>query len=132
MNANPPEDWEEKRRQFAELVERFGKAWERGETEEITGVFSDGAMFMPSPFDSPLIGKEAIADYWKDTPTEQADVSFRFGEIFMVGPWFATEYKCTFRRRRTGHKVDIRGALFCETDETVITEMRMYWHRTVE
>ncbi len=132
MNASTPEGWEEKRHQFAELIERFGKGWERGEPEEITGVFSDGATFLPSPFDPPIVGKETIADYWKDTPAEQADVSFRYGEIFMVGPWFATEYKCTFRRRRTGHKVDIRGALFCETENNAITEMRMYWHRTVD
>jgi ketosteroid isomerase-like protein len=25
--------------------------------------------------------------------------------------------------------VDARGAIFCETDDGRITEMRMYWHR---
>ena len=127
-----PEGLEERRLQFDKLVERFGKAWENGHPDEISEIFTDDATFLPSPFDTPLKGKAAIAEYWKDTPSEQAEVSFRYGEIYAVGPWFAAEYKCTFRRRRTGHKVDVRGAIFCETAEGAVSEMRMYWHRTVE
>jgi ketosteroid isomerase-like protein len=48
-----------------------------------------------------------------------------------VGPWFSAEFKCTFRRRRTGEPVDVRGAIFCETADGLISEMRMYYHRVV-
>jgi ketosteroid isomerase-like protein len=82
------------------------------------------------PFDPPLRGREAIREYWKDISLEQAEISFRFGEIYLAGPWFATEIRCTFRRRRKGEMVDIRGALFCETRDGKIAEMRLYWHRT--
>jgi hypothetical protein len=58
--------------------------------------------------------------------------AFRFGEVFVAGPWFATEFKCTFRRRRTGHKIVVRGALFCETSGDLLSEMRMYWDRVVD
>ena len=130
VNATPPADWKELRARYSEMIEQFGKAWEQGLPEEMTNVFSDDAVFLASPFDEPLRGKSAIAAYWQDVPLEQADVSFRFGEIFAAGPWFSTEYKCTFRRRRTGQMIDVRGALFCETDDDKISEMRMYWHRT--
>jgi len=123
-------DWKELRTVYSGMIEQFGKAWEQGLPEEITEVFSDDAVFMASPFDEPLRGKVAISEYWKDVPVEQAEVQFRFGEIFAAGPWFSTEYKCTFRRRRTGQMIDVRGSLFCETEEGKITEMRMYWHRT--
>ena len=112
------------------MIEQFGNAWEEGSPEGITELFSEEAVFLSSPFDQPLRGKAEIAEYWKDIPLEQADVSFRFGEIFAAGPWFSTEYKCTFRRRRTGQMIDVRGAFFCETEDGKITEMRMYWHRT--
>jgi ketosteroid isomerase-like protein len=46
-----------------------------------------------------------------------------------VGPWFATEFRCTYLRRRTGEAVDVKGALFCETREGKLAEMRMYWER---
>lgn len=115
---------------YAELVNRFGRAWEKGDGAAMTGVFTPDASFYPSPFDPAVTGHDAIRGYWKETPFEQAEISFRAGEIFVAGPWFATEFRCTFRRRRTGEAVDVRGALFCETADGLIAEMRMYWHRT--
>lgn len=123
--------WKELQAEYVGLVDRFGKGWERGKPEEIAGLFTEDGVFCPSPFDAPLRGRSAITEYWKDIPREQAEIAFRFGELFVAGPWFATEIKCTFRRRRTGQLMDVRGALFCETIDGKIAEMRMYWHRTV-
>jgi ketosteroid isomerase-like protein len=116
---------------YSALIAAFGKGWEKGRPEQILEIFSDNAVFQSSPFEAKLTGKDEIAAYWRDTPTEQSEVQFRFGEIYAVGPWFSTEFKCTFRRRRTGQWVDVRGALFCETADGKITEMRMYWDRAV-
>jgi ketosteroid isomerase-like protein len=130
VSATPPAESKELRVVYSGMIEQFGNAWEQGAPDRITEAFTEDAVFLPSPFDAPIKGTAAIAEYWKDIPVEQAEVSFRFGEIFVAGPWFSTEYKCTFRRRRTGQMIDVRGALFCETDEGKIAEMRMYWHRS--
>jgi ketosteroid isomerase-like protein len=130
VSATPPAESKELRVVYSGMIEQFGNAWEQGSPDRITEAFTEDAVFLPSPFDAPIRGKAAIAEYWNDIPVEQAEVSFRFGEIFVAGPWFSTEYKCTFRRRRTGQMIDVRGALFCETHEGKIAEMRMYWHRT--
>lgn len=116
---------------YADLIARFGDGWQKGNADGLVSVFAEDAVFVPSPFDAPLRGRAAIRTYWKDVPLEQAEISFRSGEIFVAGPWFATEYKCTFRRRRTGEAVTVRGALFCETADGLISEMRMYWDRSV-
>ncbi len=92
-------------------------------------VFLPEGTFKPGPFEAACKGRAAILEYWGDVPEAQADVSFRYGEVFAVGPWFATEFRCTYTRRRTGERVDVRGALFCETGEGKISEMRMYWER---
>jgi ketosteroid isomerase-like protein len=123
---------DEARTRYAILIERFGESWEKGDAAGIAGVFSGDAVFVPEPFATPITGRGAISDYWKDLPFEQSEVSFRCGEVYAAGPWFATEFKCTFRRRRSGEPVDVRGALFCETADGEITEMRMYWARRVE
>lgn len=120
----------EPKKQYAALIEAFGKGWEMGKAEQIADVFTDDAVFLADPFDAPLRGREVILEYWKDIPREQAEISFRIGEIFTVGPWFSVEFRCRFRRRRTGEWVDVRGALFCETADGKISEMRMYWHRS--
>ncbi|PYO63711.1 MAG: hypothetical protein DMD49_06045 [Gemmatimonadetes bacterium] len=114
---------------YRTLVDTFGVAWERGDLEAIASVFTPDATFLEAPFTDPAKGIAAVRDYWKDVPANQAEVSFRSGEIYSAGPWFATEFRCTYRRRRTGEQVDTRGAIFCETKDGKISEMRLYWHR---
>ena len=111
------------------LIDTFGRGWARQDAELLLSVFSEGAIFREGPFGEALEGREAIRTYWADISYHQSEGSFTAGEIFSVGPWFAVEFKCVFRRRRTGEWVDVRGALFCETEEEHISEMRMYWHR---
>ena len=80
-------------------------------------------------FADPIRGAEAIRRWWLDVPFSQSEIRFTSGEIYAAGPWFSTEFKCVFRRKRSGEWVDARGAIFCETDVGLISEMRMYWHR---
>lgn len=112
-----------------ELVDTFARGWQQGKVETLMSVFAPEATFIETPFTAPLKGSEAIRGYWIELPYHQSEVTFTSGEIFAVGPWFSTEFRCVYRRRRTGEWVDARGALFCETESGKITEMRMYWHR---
>ena len=111
------------------LIDSFGTGWEKADVDQICSVFTPDAVFLETPFSKKDVGIGAIRTYWQDLPMTQADTSFRSGEIFAVGPWFATEFRCTFRRRKSGEWVDARGAIFCETKDGKISEMRMYWHR---
>ena len=111
------------------LIDTFGQGWSRGNVDTLMSIFTPGARFIETPFSAPLVGTEAIRGYWKEIPYFQSEVTFTSGEIYSVGPWFSTEFKCTFRRRRTGEWVDARGAIFCELEGESIGEMRMYWHR---
>jgi len=127
----PEEDVQDRRAKYASLIERFGEGWQKLSAKLMAEVFAEDAVFVPDPWEAPVTTRVGIEQYWGDIPYEQSEISFRFGEIYVVGPWFATEFKCTFRRRRTGEQVDVRGALFCETDDELISEMRMYWDRKV-
>lgn len=111
------------------LIDTFGKGWMKGNADVIMSVFAPGAVFVETPFSPPLRTEAEIRRFWADIPIHQSEITFTSGEIYVAGPWFSTEFRCVFRRRRTGEWVDARGALFCETDGTAITEMRMYWHR---
>jgi ketosteroid isomerase-like protein len=111
------------------LIEVFGEGWSRGNVDLLMSVFADDPVFVETPFSEPLHGPEAVRRYWLEVPLHQSEVTFSSGEIYAAGPWFSTEFKCVFRRRRTGEWVDARGAIFCETVGDKITEMRMYWHR---
>ena len=111
------------------LIDTFGKGWERAKVDQIIEGFAEEATFLDDPFAEPVVGKAAIREYWKDVPYHQSEITFTPGEVFGAGPWFSTEFRVVYRRRRTGEWVDARGAIFCETAEEKITEMRMYWIR---
>jgi ketosteroid isomerase-like protein len=111
------------------LVDTLGRGWSRCDVDLLMSVFAAEPVFIETPFSTPLHGTEAVRRYWLEVPLHQSEITFTSGEIFAAGPWFGTEFKCVFRRKRTGEWVDARGALFCETDGERITEMRMYWHR---
>lgn len=112
------------------LMDRFGKGWAGCDMNLLMSVYAPDAVFVETPFATPIRGTDAIRGYWNEVPYNQSEISFTAGEIYVAGPWFSTEFKCVFRRRRTGEWVDARGAVFCETHGDQITEMRMYWHRT--
>lgn len=111
------------------LMDEFGRGWSKGKVDVLVGVFTLDAVFIETPFSEPLRGIDAVKGYWAEVPLNQSEVTFTAGEIYAAGPWFSTEFRCIFRRRRTGEWVDARGAIFCETVHDKISEMRMYWHR---
>lgn len=117
--------------QFQTLLRDFGEGWSSGDGAKIGALFVEDGVFIPDPFGAEMRGRAAIEAYWKDVPQEQSEIAFRSGEVHSVGPWFSVEFKCTFRRRRTGEPVDVRGAIFCETTDGLIQEMRLYYHRNI-
>jgi ketosteroid isomerase-like protein len=117
-------------KRYEELLTEFGRGWEAARPSTMASVFTDDAVFVPGAFSGQVRGRDAIAAYWSDVPSEQSAISFRLGEIFVAGPWFASEFTCTFRRIRTGEWIQVSGALFCETAGDKISEMRMYWDRS--
>ena len=111
------------------LIDTFGLGWSRGDVDQLMSVFSEDPVYLETPFSEPLRGAEKVRRFWLEVPLHQSEITFTSGEIFAAGPWFSTEFKCLYRRKRTGEWVDARGAIFCETVGGKITEMRMYWHR---
>jgi ketosteroid isomerase-like protein len=112
-----------------ELVDNFARGWAKGQVDLIVSVFTTDACFLETPFGEPIRGSESIRRYWSEVPANQSEITVTTGEIFTAGPWFSSEFKAVFRRRRTGEWVEAKGALFCETSDGRISEMRMYWHR---
>jgi len=111
------------------LLDAFAAAWSKASVERIMEVFAKDAVFLETPFAEARTGWDAIRKYWADVPYNQSEISVTTGEVYVAGPWFATEFRAVFRRRRTGEWVEAKGAIFCESNGEKITEMRMYWHR---
>ena len=130
MNPGEPSPSSSLTRERArELMDGFARGWAKGQIDLILSVFTTDAVFVETPFAEPLRGGDAIRRYWSEVPANQSEITVTTGEIYAAGPWFATEFKAVFRRRRTGEWIEAKGAMFCETEGGRIAEMRMYWHR---
>ena len=112
-----------------QLADTFATGWAKSDLDLLLSVFAEAAVFWETPFSAPATGIDAIRRYWADVPFHQSEITATSGEVYLVGPWFSTEFKVVFRRRRTGEWVEARGAIFCETEGDKISEMRMYWQR---
>lgn len=112
-----------------EMLDTFAKGWSKGRVDMMVDLFHPQAILLETPFSPPMQGVDAIRAWAADIPYHQSETTFSTGELFVAGPWFSSEFKLVFRRRKTGEWVDARGALFAETDGQKITELRMYWHR---
>jgi hypothetical protein len=91
------------------LIDAFGQGWSKGDVDLLMSVFSADVVFVETPFTPALRGQDEVRRYWLDVPYQQSEITFSSGEIFAAGPWFSTEFKCVFRRRRTGEWVDARN-----------------------
>ena len=81
---------------YRQMVDAFGRGWERGDVDELVSVFAPDAVFLETPFSERAVGIDAIRAYWKDVPLNQAEVSFKSGEVYVAGPWFAIEFRCLY------------------------------------
>src|SRR2546426_12394744 len=109
---------------YRQLLETFGRGWGAGDVDGILSVFAPDAVFLETPFSEQSVGIDAIRAYWKDIPVNQADVTFKAGEIYAAGPRLATEFRRTSRPRRNGGVGGVRGAAFLEKRGGEIDETR--------
>lgn len=56
---------------FRDWLDTYEAAWETGDSDAVTALFEPDATYYPTPFGSPLHGREAIRSYWRETTAGQ-------------------------------------------------------------
>ena len=67
------------------LIDTFGKGWAKPNVDLLASVFAPDAVFIETPFSTPLRGVDAIRRWWLDVPFSQSEISFASGEILALG-----------------------------------------------
>jgi SnoaL-like domain len=77
-------------------VERYVRAWDSNDPQEIGALFTDAAEYYTAPFREPWRGRQGIVEGWLDRKDEPGDWAFRYevmgidGDMAFVQGW--TEY----------------------------------------
>jgi ketosteroid isomerase-like protein len=91
---------------FEEWLDTYGEAWQEGDAQAAIDLFSDSAEYYETPFDEPMVGKEAIHKYWSEGAGEsQRDVRFVYEVIAVLdskgsGPMECFIYPHSVRKPR--------------------------------
>jgi hypothetical protein len=116
---------------FAIWLEGYGSAWRTGDADAAVGLFTDSARYHETPFDEPMVGRDAIHQYWKEGAGQsQKDIQFsydilRAGERTGIAHW-----RASFVRVPSGNLVHLDGILLAEFDaELKCASFREWWHR---
>jgi hypothetical protein len=117
--------------QFEIWLERYGRAWEKGDPEAGVALFDEAARYYETPFDEPMVGHDAIRRYWKEGAKEsQKDVKFSFDIVAVRENVGLARWRAFFVRVPSGNKVHLDGILLAEFSEgQLCTLFREWWHR---
>lgn len=115
-----------------ELLRTYGCAWENRDAELVLTLFTDDATYQESPWSEPLLGKEAIRQYWLTATSPQRDIHFELGDVHTCAEHVYAEWRCRYVRARSGRACELRGILILELRDGRIARLREYWHRREE
>ena len=51
---------------FRQWLDDYGRAWIDGAPDQIVALFAEGAHYYETPFDPPMVGRDAIERYWTE------------------------------------------------------------------
>ena len=112
-------------------LDAYGAAWEAGDSQAVIELFADDAEYYETPFDAPMVGKDAIHQYWSEGAGEsQKDVHFSYEAIDIVESTGLAQWRATFIRVPSGIHVELDGFLLAEFDSAGNCSLfREWWHR---
>ena len=116
---------------FDRWLGEYGKAWQTGDPDAVNRLFAGNAAYYETPFDEPMVGTDAIWQYWSEgAGKSQKNVRFSYDIISTVRHTGIAHWKATFERIPIGSKVEIDGILMAEFDEQGMCRVfSEWWHR---
>ena len=113
------------------FLDAYKEAWETRNVELAASLFTRDAHYWENPFGEPLVGREAIAAYWKTATDTQEDLHFAVRNSTRAGYTLIAEWACTYTHRPSGERRELAGMLFADFYGPQVRTFREYWHRRV-
>jgi uncharacterized protein (TIGR02246 family) len=76
-------------------IERYGRAWETADADEIIDLFTPDASYRSSVFREPYLGRDAIRRYWQQGAGNQREVTVAMGRPVITDDRVAVEWWTT-------------------------------------
>ena len=110
-----------------EFLQKYKKAWETRDADLAASLFTRDARYKENPFGEPIIGREAIHDYWAAATAGQEDIRFTVTNFLYAGYVLIAEWTCRYRERSSGQPRELAGMFFADFYGNQIRAFREYW-----
>jgi len=101
-----------------DLFVRFKRAREKRDPDVMLELYSEDAEYRVDPFMQPLIGANAIREYWNAIADEQIHVDFDAERVWVSGGSVLASWHVAFTREASAERVRVRGFSTMELDKS--------------
>ncbi len=123
----PPRPTPLRARDVQRFLDHYQQAWQSGNAELAASLFTRDARYYQEPFAEPIVGREAIHDYWKSATSRQQDVRFVVKTCLRQGFIVVAEWNCTYRHVPGGERRELAGVLIADFYGKQVRNFREYW-----
>ena len=116
---------------FEKWLDAYGAAWQSGDANAAIKLFTEDASYHETPFDEPMVGLDAIRQYWSEGAGEShKDVSFMYQGAVVVEDRGLAQWQANFVRIPSGNQVELDGFFMATFDAAgKCSVFREWWHR---
>lgn len=116
---------------FAVWMDRYAQASETGDAQLAAALFAEDAEYRETPFDAPIVGRDAIHRYWADAAPHFRDAHFSYEILAVTGDRGIALWRSDFVSVRTGSRGSLDGVFLVEFDAAgSCRTFREWWHRS--
>ena len=114
------------------FLKKYKEAWETRNAELAASLFTRDARYQEDAFGEPIVGREAIHDYWKAATERQENIHFAVKTFVRTGYLLAAEWTCTYSSAAKGGRRELAGMFIADFYGHQVRSFREYWlSRTV-
>ncbi len=116
-------------KQIKEVMNKYGKAWEKRDTKLLLQCFTKNGTYQESPLAKPYKGQAQIKKFWdKTVRQETAKIKFKTGKIYISkdGKTGFAEWDC--KNTYKGRKNHMTGIIILKMKGNKISYLNEYWN----
>jgi uncharacterized protein (TIGR02246 family) len=114
---------------FDHWMHTYGRASKDNDAKASADLFAPDARYYESPFDEPMIGRQAIREYWEKGAQSLKDKESTYEIIAVKDNLGIARWQSQFTVIKTGKRLGLDCLFLVEFDEDVKCSLfREWWH----
>jgi hypothetical protein len=114
-------------RDVEKFLARYKEAWETRNPELAASLFTRDVRYFQTPFAEPIVGREAVHNYWSAATQHQQEICFTVTHCLHKGFLVSAEWKCTYRDALDGSRKELAGMFIADFWGKQVRTFREYY-----